>query len=166
MMTPRHFLLLALTLASCTTFKARTPAGFVALADQEPLYDYRATTHDGVVLAVRVLPNDPTGDEAFWSQAIELRLRHQGGYAFLDSSDVKTRSGLPGRRLRFGHDEGSEPHLYQVTIFVTKTRIYLLEAGGAKSLVDRDAPRLEAFIADFKPRRCLFGGCTPVPTAR
>jgi hypothetical protein len=165
-MTSRTLLFVTLTLASCATFKARTPAGFVALPDQEPLYDYRATTHDGVVLAVRVLPNDPTGDEAFWSQAIELRLRHQGGYAFLDSDVVKTKSGLPGRRLRFGHDEGAQPHLYQVTVFATKSRIYLLEAGGAKSLVEREAPKLESFVADFKPRRCLFGGCTPIPSAR
>jgi hypothetical protein len=163
MMTARDLLFVTLTLASCGTFKAKTPAGFVGLPDQEAPYEYRATTHDGVVLAVRVLPNEPTGDGAFWSQAIELRLRHQGGYALLDSGSVKTKSGLPGRRLRFGHDEGAQPHLYQVTIFVTKTRIYVLEAGGARSLVDREAPRLESFVADFQARRCFFGGCTPVP---
>ena len=155
----------AAAVAGCGTFKAPTPPGFVALAEQDPLYDYRATTHDGVVLAVRVMPNDPLGDEAFWSQAVELRLRNQGGYALLESRAVRTRSGLPGRQIRFGHDEGARPHVYQVTLFVTKKRIYLLEAGGAKALMDRESPRLEAFVATFEPRRCLLGGCTPMPAA-
>ena len=157
--------MVAAALAGCSTFKAPTPPGFVALADQDPLYDYRATTHDGVVLAVRVMPNDPLGDEPFWSQAVELRVRNQGGYALLETRAVKTASGLPGRQIRFGHDEGARPHIYQVTLFVTKKRIYLLEAGGAKALVDRESPRLDSFIATFEPRRCLLGGCIPMPAA-
>jgi hypothetical protein len=167
MASRRHLLALAALCGAlgCAPFEAQTPPGFVSLADQDPLYDYRATTHDGVVLAVRVLPNDPVGDEAFWSQAVALRLRHQGGYALLESRAVQTASGLPGRQLRFGHDEGTRPHLYQVTLFVTRKRIYLLEAGGAKALVDREAPRLDGFVSAFEARRCLFGGCTPMPAS-
>jgi hypothetical protein len=155
---------LALVLAGCGTFSARTPRGFVALTDPEPQYDYRATTPDGVVLAVRVLDNEPRGDEGFWGQAVETRLRHQGGYALLETRAVKTRTGLAGRQLRFGHDQGTRPHLYQLTLFVTKKRIYLLEAGGAKEGVEREAPRLDAFLADFKARRCWWGACAPMPS--
>jgi hypothetical protein len=150
----------------CSTFRAHTPPGFVALDDPEPRYHYRATTHDGVVLGVRSIDNQPRGDEGFWSQAVELRLRHQGGYALLETRPVKTNAGLTGRQLRFGHDEGSHPHLYQVTLFVTRKRIYLLEAGGAKPLMEREAPRLEGFVAQFEPRRCWFGACEVLPAAR
>jgi hypothetical protein len=147
--------------AGCGTFRARTPAGFVELEDQER-YDYRATTHDGVVLSVRSLDNDPRGDEAFWTLAVELRLRHQGGYALLDNRAVSAQRGLTGRQLRFGHDEGARPHLYQVTLFVTHKRIYLLEAGGSRDAVQRESPKLEAFVAKFEPRRCWFSACTPL----
>jgi hypothetical protein len=155
-------LLAALAAAGCSTFRATTPAGFVALPDQEPQYDYRATTHDGVVVSVRSLDNDPRGDEAFWSRAVELRVRHQGGYALLDNRAVSARDGLTGRQLRFGHDEGARPHLYQVTLFVTHKRIYLLEAGGSRAAVERETPKLDAFIAQFEPRRCWFKACTPL----
>jgi hypothetical protein len=147
--------------AGCTTFRASTPAGFVELADQER-YEYRATTHDGVVLSVRSLDNDPRGDEAFWTRAVELRLRHQGGYALLDNRAVSAQHGLTGRQLRFGHDEGARPHLYQVTLFVTHKRIYLLEAGGSRDAVQRESAKLEAFVAKFEPRRCWFSACTPL----
>jgi hypothetical protein len=151
-----------LTTVGCGTFKVGTPAGFVELDDQEPNYDYRATTHDGVVVSVRSLDNEPRGDQAFWTQAVEQRVRHQGGYALLETRAVTAREGLAGRQLRFGHDEGARPHLYNVTLFVTHKRIYLIEAGGSRDAVQREAPRLESFIAQFEPRRCWFKACTPL----
>ena len=141
-------LLVLLALVGCQHFKASTPTGFVELTDQEPRFDYRATSHDGVVLAVRALPNEPRGDLDFWTRAIEHRLRHQGGYALLDTRPVKDARGLEGRQLRFGHDEGSRPHLYYLTLFVTK-RIFLVEAGGARDLVQREGPRIDAFVGSF-----------------
>ena len=147
--------------AGCSTFRASTPAGFVELEDQER-YDYRSTTHDGVVLSVRSLDNEPRGDQACWTRAVEHRLRHQGGYALLDSRDVGAQRGLAGRQLRFGHDEGARPHLYQVTVFVTHKRIYLLEAGCSRDAVQRESAKLEAFVADFQPKRCWFKACTPL----
>ena len=52
------------------SFSVGTPAGFVVLEDQEPSYDYRAITADGVVIGVRELKHEPKGDDAFWVQAI------------------------------------------------------------------------------------------------
>jgi hypothetical protein len=152
-MTRQRTLVLALTALSgaCASFRATTPGGFVELPDQEPSFDYRATTHDGVVLAVRALDNEPRGDESFWSQAIELRLRQQGGYALLESRPVTCASGLAGRQLRFGHDEGTRPHLYYLTLFVTKRRIFLVEAGGAKDPFQREAAKIDAFVTSFVP---------------
>src|SRR4051812_5182610 len=166
-MAPRRVLiaLALLTAAGCETFRARTPSGFVALEDPQPQYDYRATTHDGVVLGVRAMDNEPRGDEEFWVQAVADRLRRQGGYALLETRPVKTDSGLTGRQLRFGHDEGARPHLYQVTLFVTRRRIYLLEAGGARPLMEREAARVDAFVTHFEPRRCWFAACEALPAA-
>jgi hypothetical protein len=154
---------LATFLAACGTFTAHTPPGFVAL-DETQHYDYRATTHDGVVVSVRALDNDPRGDEGFWSDAVAQRLRQQGGYALVESHPVTTATGLAGRQLTFGHDEGVRPHLYRVTLFVTRKRIYLLEAGAARDPMKREASRLDAFVAAFEPRRCWFGACVAVPT--
>ena len=155
---------LAVTAAGgCGTFRATTPSGFVSLPDQEPSYDYRASTHDGVVVSVRSLPNDPRGDEGFWTRAVELRLRQQGGYALLDNRPVRAQRGLTGRQLRFGHDEGARPHLYQVTMFVTRKRIYLLEAGGGRTAMERERAKLEMFVSSFQPRRCWFSACVPLP---
>jgi hypothetical protein len=138
--------------AGCgTSFHTQTPPGFVALREHDHRYDYRATTADGVVVAVREIDNDVHGDEAFWSQAIALKLHALGGYALLDQRIVTCQGGLSGRQMRFGHDEGTRPHLYVVTIFVTTNRLYLVEAGGAKDRVSRDASKLDAFVASFAP---------------
>jgi hypothetical protein len=145
--------LLTVTSVGCGVgFKAETPAGFVALKDQAPGYEYRATTPDGLVLAVRVIDNDPPGDDAFWTGAIELRLRALGGYALLDRHPVTCKTGQSGTQLRFGHDEGTNPHLYVVTLFVTPKRLFVLEAGGAKALMERDKAKVDAFVASFTPQ--------------
>lgn len=146
------FVAISFAFGGCASFQATTPKQFAELEDQEPQYDYRATTPDGVVLAVRVLDNEPRADESFWAKAIELKLRTMGGYALLDTRDVKCKTGLGGKQYRFGHDEGARPHLYWLTVFVTKKRIFVLEAGGAKDLVQREASAIDAFVADFRPR--------------
>ncbi len=139
-------------LAGCGyAFEATTPPGFVELKDQDHAgYAYRATNADGLVIAVRQLDNDPKGELAFWEQAIENQLRQRAGYSLLDKRDAKSTDGTPGRQLRFGHDEGKTPHLYYVTVFVNDRRIYLVEAGGTKELVEGHAAELESAVARFR----------------
>jgi len=129
----RHALSLLAAAALCgcgASFKQPTPGGFVELEDQEH-YDYRATTADGLVIAVRELDHEPKGEVTFWVDAISNHMRQRGGYALLTRKNVRTRSGAEGVQLRFGHDQGSRPYLYVVTVFVTDDHIYLLEAGGS-----------------------------------
>jgi hypothetical protein len=145
-------LVLAALLAGCSNFVAATPPSFVELSDQRPSYDYRALTADGVVLAIRAIDNDPKGDLAFWVEAIENRMRGTGGYALIEKRTVKCLDDHTGTQLRFGHDEGKDPHLYYLTVFVTDKRIFLLEAGGTKAQIERyDAP-IEWSVTHFKPR--------------
>ena len=143
-------LCLAAASAGCgASFHHRTPKGFVELPDQEA-YAYRATSADGVVLAVRALEHEPEGEIDFWTEAITGQLRHRGGYALLDERDVETRGGLAGRQLRFGHDEGDEPHLYYVTVFVTGDTLYLLEAGGTAEQMERRGEQIDWAVANFE----------------
>ena len=142
--------LFALCAAGCGhSFKAATPAGFVELEDQEA-YDYRATTADGLVIAVREIDHEPKGQVDFWTRAIENRMRQRGGYAMIGTRDVKTKSGLAGKQLRFGHDESGAPHLYFVTLFVTDKTLFLLEAGGTKEQMEKHSAELDFAVENFQ----------------
>jgi hypothetical protein len=146
--------LAALSAFACTPTFA-TPKGFVDL-DEQGTYDQRATTADGLVLAGREIENDPEGDLAFWSHAIENQMRMRGGYALLEKKKVKSTSGHDGEALRFGHDEGNKPHLYTIAVYVTKGNfwhdgtIYLVEAGGPKELVEKNAASIDWAIRNVR----------------
>lgn len=149
MLRATTFALGCLLLSGCGhSFEASTPPGFVELEDQEA-YDYRATSADGLVLAVREIDHEPKGEMTFWTRAIENRMRQRGGYALLGTRDVKSGNGLDGKQLRFGHDESGSPHLYFVTIFLTEKHIFLLEAGGTKELMEKNASAIDSAIATF-----------------
>ena len=128
---------LILCALACSTacgphFQITAPEGFVVLNESEP-YDFRATTPDGLVLAVREFDNTKEyGDLDFWVQAIQNEMRLDQGYALLDTSSIKTNSGLVGNSMHFGLDRDDEDHEYIVTIFVTgqsgaTSRVYLIE---------------------------------------
>jgi hypothetical protein len=136
-------------LACGPSFKTATPPGFVELEDQNA-YDYRATTADGLVIAVREIDNDPKGEMAFWLRAVENHMRQRGGYALLGTHDVKSADGVAGKQLRFGHDEEATPHLYYVTVFVTDDSILLFEAGGTKELMNKHAEQLDWALKNFQ----------------
>jgi hypothetical protein len=146
--------LFALCCAACgPTFQATTPAGFVELEDEYDDFDYRATSADGVVVAVREIEHDPQGEAAFWIKAIKNRMRERAGYALLETKDVTSADGVKGTQLRFGHDQdGGKPHLYYVTLFVTPDTLFLLEAGGSKKLMTDNAADVDRAVAAFSTR--------------
>ena len=57
-----------------------------------------------------------------------------------------------GAELDFGHDEGRTPHLYRVALFVTDKKIFVIEAGGAKAEMERQAPQIDWAIKGFLPK--------------
>jgi hypothetical protein len=150
-MRSRSLLVLAALLgAGCGhPFYAATPPGFVDMGERYPDGEYRAATADGVVIGVRAFDNDPKGELAFWSRALERRMRETGGYALLEKKDVTARGTLTGVALHFGHDEGKTPYLYTVAIFVTDKKIYVLEAGGTKDEMTRQDAQVEWAIRNF-----------------
>jgi hypothetical protein len=150
-MTLRFTFAVALLLAGgCGAgFHHPTPKGFVKLEDQER-YDFRAVTADGLVIAAREIEHEPKGEVDFWVQAVANHMRQRGGYALLETRDVKTARGLAGKQLRFGHDEGSRPHLYYLTLFVTDETIYVLEAGGTREQMETSDKDIQAAVNDFR----------------
>lgn len=149
---PALGLLAALFASGCgPSFEMSTPAGFVELDEDYSEYDYRATSADGLVVAVREIDHDPQGHLAFWVRAIENRMRERGGYALLEKKPVKSADGVEGQQLRFGHDdEGNKPHLYYVTVFLTESKIFLVEAGGTKELMTSQAAQIDAAVSGFR----------------
>lgn len=145
-------LLLSSSVFGCSSVALQTPPRFLEIED-DASYDYRATTADGVVLAVRehAVDADRGSSVAFWVEAIEGRLRNNRGYALLEKKEVATKAGLKGTQLRFGHDEGQKPYRYWVTVFVDGDSVYVIEAGGAEDVFATSTAAIESAIASFAP---------------
>lgn len=145
------FFLAALAGSGCAPrhFSIVTPPGFVEFEDRYPDQEYRAATADGVVIGARSFDNEPKGELTFWVRAVQNRLRDMGGYALLETKPVTDRGGLPGQLMRFGHDEGAQPHLYLVAVFVSDDRVFVVEAGGPKDLVERQHAQIDWAIHAF-----------------
>lgn len=148
-----------LALAACVAcgrpFDAKTPPGFVELEGQsgdETPYAYRATTPEGVVVAVRVVDDEARGDLGFWTQTVTRQLREVSGYALVGTSDVTARDGTAGRRLVFGHDEGGKPYTYWVTLWLAQGRVFVAEAGGESLAFERAKPSVEYAMASVRVR--------------
>lgn len=150
-------LMLSASLAGCAGrhFDLDTPDDFVELeegAQQRRGYALRATSADGVVLAVREIDDDREGSREFWVQAIRNRLRRAGGYALLEEEDVRAASGDTGHQMRFGRDESARPYAYWVTVFVRDHRITIVEAGGRRETFDAQAEEIRRTITGIRLR--------------
>jgi hypothetical protein len=161
----RLFLVAFMLLACGRPFRVETAPGFVELENQQPDYDWRATSPEGVVMAVKAVdvPSD-RGDLDFWTKAVTLQLRDVQGYALLESRDVTSLDGTKGKQLRFGHDEDGKPFAYWLTIYTAQERVFLVEAGGAKATFDRFQPSIEWMQKSVKVQCGAFGA--PVIASR
>lgn len=144
-------LLLALSLLApaCASFHLDTPGGFAELSD-DAHYDYRATNADGVVLAVRVVRNEPAANLEFWGRVVDERLRRQGYVPASDPGPVQSANGVPGVMFRYGATVGGRAHRYQVAVFVRGRRVYVVEAGGDQEVFDPAAPAVARAFRSFR----------------
>lgn len=152
----RAALLLTALLAGCAPFQVAPPEHFVELEESEwSDYAARAVNAEGVVLAVRDVPNVPEGSLTFWTDAIRNRLRTVRGYAVIEERDVTAASGEAGHQLRLGRDEGSQTYDYWVTIFATPRafledgHVFVVEAGGRREAFARVQAALDRSIEGF-----------------
>ena len=116
-----------------TNFAITTPAGFAELEDQDD-YGYRATSPEGVVLAVRREDNAPYGDLSFWSGALDAHLR-RAGYAAVAvdgvwNVEVESADGVIGSQSRYTRVHEGREHAFCVTVFVTDDQVITVETGG------------------------------------
>jgi len=111
------------------TVSLQTPAGFAVLPEQTE-YLYRAVNASGVVLAVRAEDNKPFANLEFWADALDSQLQQASYKPDGKAEDVKSTSGIPGRRLRYIRENEGRKYRYWVTVYVTESRVFCVEAGG------------------------------------
>ena len=147
MKTERIAFLIALLFTSACTHGARleTPAGFATL-DGSSDYSYRATSAKGVVLATRTEPNEVKANTDFWAEALDGRLRDKGYLADGASRSVKTAKGLSGTQLRYLTSKNGREHRYWVTVFATKSKVFVVEAAGDKEPFDKSLAAVDGAI--------------------
>lgn len=147
----RRFVWLTLLAAlyGCQHHTLRAPSDFAVLEDSAP-YDTRAVSAQGVVIGVREIANEPRANAAFWLTAIRSQMLEGRGYALLSERDVRAKSGQPGKQLRLGRDQNGEQYLYWLTVYVTKQRLYLVEAGARKDRFEKAQPQIERALASLE----------------
>jgi hypothetical protein len=144
----------ACALVACgRPFTIETPDGFVDLGEgyDDSTHEYRASTVEGVILGARAWKNDPKVTLAVAAQALESQVRLGQGAALLEKKDVTARDGTKGVRMRFGHDEPGGSYLYDLAVFVTDDRVYVVEAVGKKELFERATASIDWTLASFDP---------------
>lgn len=141
-------LLLLSLLVGCHHHTLHAPSDFVVL-EESPPYATRAVSAQGVVIGVREIDNDPRANAAFWLSAVRTQLLEGRGYALLAAKDVRASSGQPGKQLRLGREQNGEQYLYWLTVFVTKQRLYLVEAGARRDRFEEAQPEIERSLASL-----------------
>lgn len=131
-------------------FELTKPQDFVKLDETSLSYRERATNAHGVVLAVREVENHPEGNLTFWVDAVRNQVRMLGGYALIEEKSVRSQNGQHGRLLRFGRDEHGAAFHYWVAVFVTNSRVFILEMGGRREKFEEVRPQMEKTLASFK----------------
>ncbi len=147
----RSMLMLSLAaqvLGGCTTANLATPTGFAAHEPGES-YQYRASDGEGIVLAVRAEKNQPRGDLAFWTSALDVQLR-KAGYEAQTYEDVTSADGHAGRQLRYVLDDGGREISFWVTLFVTARKVVVVEAGGDREFFAPKVDVVEQAIASLE----------------
>ena|SRR5688572_8661894 len=125
-------------------FDINTPDGFAELDDNDH-YRYRATSAEGVVLAVRREQNDPEAGLDFWTKALENELAARG-YDLVATDAVKSKNGTDGKRLRYRVTKNGRPNVLWVTVFVSGKRLVVVEAGGDEAHFKGVEPKVAAAI--------------------
>ena|SRR5687767_10149892 len=133
-------------LAGCSRgARLETPSGFATLEDDDH-FSYRATSARGVVLATRTQPNDVKANTEFWAEALDLRLKDKG-YVVESTRTVKTSKGLSGTQMRYTTTRNGREHRYWLTVFATKSKVYVVEAAGDKEPFDKASGTVDSAIA-------------------
>lgn len=145
--------------AGCAPFAVTTPDGMIALNEPSwSVYDYRATTPEGVVVAARQIRMRAKGDTPpaeldFWVDATILRLRTTAAYALIDREPTRSADGTEGVLLRFGRDHDGGIYRYDLALFCTKRFVHVVEAGGPEELFEQASDSIDVAFGSYTVRR-------------
>jgi hypothetical protein len=151
MKTEQILLAFTLVLAAACSRGARleTPSGFATLDGGSSAYSYRATSAKGVVLATRTEPNSVNANTHFWAETLDAKLRDKGYVADGASRNVKTAKGLEGTQLRYVTSKDGREHRYWVTVFATKSKVFVVEAAGDREPFDKSVAAVNGAITSL-----------------
>ena len=131
----------------------KTAPGLVELQHQEPDYEYRAISPEGVVMGVRVVDVDKQGDLEFWTRA-DVRCACGSstatGKACRGGRREVARRDRRGTSCASGTTRHGKPYLYTLRIFVGRGRLFLVETGGPKKEVEHYQGQLDWMQASLK----------------
>ena len=140
-----------LALCGCRGFDLEPPPDFVELEEPEwSGYALRTTSAHGVVIGVRELDNTVEGTLSFWLDAVKERVRTGRGYALVEERPLPAASGEEGRLLRFGREEGSTAYAYWLGLWVTPSRVFVVEAGGKRDEFQKVEAEVRAALEGFR----------------
>jgi hypothetical protein len=125
-------------------FEIATPDGFAELDDNDH-YRYRATSAEGVVLAVRREKNEPEAGLDFWTKALDNELTGRG-YNLVATDSVKSKNGTQGTRLRYTVTRNGRPNVLWVAVFVSGSRVVIVETGGDEAHWKSVEPKVTSAI--------------------
>jgi hypothetical protein len=145
----RSLALLLLLLAACHPLTplrqtADCPEGYVPVDRARGEFEGRAISAGGVVIAIRERKNDPQASAEFWTHVITKELTEVQGYAVRSSKELHG-----GRAILFSAPQ-ERMSSYYVALFVRASLIITVEIAGPQAEVEKDLPRLEAYIGTLK----------------
>jgi len=112
------------------------PGEFVSVDEADRgLYEIRAVSADGVVLALRRQDNRAGGTLAFWTRAVTDEMVAGRGYALSADDAVTAADGRNGRTLTFTTKRRGVDYTYLLTLFAGRRTILITEAGGKADAV-------------------------------
>lgn len=116
-------------LAGCSP-ELTVPVGFVEVDEGYSLYDMRAVSADGVVIALRTEDNPKRGTLAFWAKAVEKEFAARPGYKLAAVENITSVTGQAGTLLTFDVTKEATDLKYMIVVYVRPDTVVIAEAGG------------------------------------
>ena len=73
----------------------------------------------------------------------------QKGYGRATRKAVRTQKGLAGTQLQYETSRNGREHRYWLTVFATKSKVYVVEAAGDKEPFDKAKDTIDKAIASL-----------------
>ena len=146
--------LAAATLAACgpsTEYVA--PSGFVNLDDDRLPHEagQKSVSADGAIILLRERDNEPEGNLAFWSEALQREIVEGRGYELVDKSNL-SGARIPGVVFQFKGTYSGVPYRYDVALYVRDDIIVTIETAAPEESYDAHSAAFEEARRSLRDR--------------